>query len=317
MKKISLLFSFLFVLIIAGQAQYSFKVLAVKGNNKVYKGNSWSNVSAGTKLNSSEKIKLTSGGYLGLIHSSGKTLELKQSGEFSIKSLEKKVVAGKSGFGTKYGEFVADGMFSANDGAKNNYKKTGSISRGDKTSIVVYGPERLVALKSVPFTIHWNDCGADHTYTVSIKNLFNEEIHSIETSTNSATIDFNLEKFTIGPQKGNYLLVIESNKDSKYSTKSQNGIKDHSYEINIIDDTKDKKIKTTLDNLKKDSDETSALDQMVIAAFYDQEGLMTYAVDSYSKATTLEPEVDHYKVQYEEYIKTKLSWTNINGSNTK
>ena len=76
-------------------------------------------------------------------------------------------------------------------------------------------------------------------------------------------------------------------------------------------------IKKTVENLKKDTDETSALDQMVLAAFYDQEGLMTYAVDSYSKATTLEPEVDHYKLQYEEYIKTKLGWININGSTIK
>jgi len=310
MNKFALLFSFIFLLTFSSYAQYSFKILAAKGTNQVLRNGRWNVAKAGTKLLSNEKIKLSQNSYLGLIHSTGKTLELKESGEFTIIELEKRIVAGKSGFGSKYGKFVADGMFSSNENAKNNYNTTGSTSRDINSTIIVYSPLHMKAVKSIPFTIHWNNCGEGHTYVLTLKNLFNEEVFSKEFTSNSATLDFN-DSSIPDVQAGNYFLQIVSKNDPNFTTYSSGTSVDNDYSIIILDDTKAAPIVKEIDDSEQYIDKNSAIDYMLLAAAYEKADLMTYALESYHKANELAPDVIDYKIQYEEYIKAKLDITDL------
>lgn len=318
MKKISTFLGLFIFLSFAINAQYAFKVLAAKGANQVLANGAWATIKAGAKINSDQKLKVVNGGYLGLIHSSGKTFEIEESGEFSITSLELQVIKGKAGFGEKYANFVADGMFANNNSAGNNYDRTGSVTRGDgdKTHIIIYAPKIINALKSKPVTLEWNDCGKGHTYYVSLKNLFNEEVYGDTALTNSFTIDFSVANFpkTTG---GNYLVEIVSLKDKRYTTTDRTADQDSEggfkYNIHLFDDTQALSIEQSINPMIKTMDQTSAVDHLVLAMAYEKHNLMVYAVESYSKAQNLAPEVDAYKSQYTEYIKYKLNYNNLNG----
>lgn len=310
MKKSTLILCLTFFFTLSLKAQYSFKILAAKGINQVFRKGNWSTAKAGTKLLSSEKIKLSKNGYLGLIHSSGKTLELKEAGEFTVENLEKKIVVGRSGFGSKYGKFVADGMFSANKNANKSYNKTGSISRNINNKIIVYAPLKMDALKGVPFSIHWNNCGAEHTYILTLKNLFNEEVFSKEFSSNYAIIDFN-DASIPEVSGGIYLLEITSKTDPSFTT-TANGVRvDNNYQIKLLESDKESEIFDTTDEIAKSIDKTNALDYMILAMAYEKAGLMTYAVESYYIAKQLAPDVRDYDIQYEEYIKAKLGISDL------
>lgn len=320
MKKVYVLFGLLILLAFNGYAQYAFKVLASKGSHQVLSNGHWKSLAAGDPLNPKEKLKLSSGGYIGLIHSTGKTLELKSTGTYSVSDLEAKIITGTSTFGQKYGKFVAEGMFAGNPDAKSNYNKTGSVNRaGEKTSIVLYAPLKIKALKHKPLTLNWNDCGEAHIYTITLKNFYNEEVYSVESKTNTVSIDFNNDVIPEG-SNGHYLIQVVSKTDPSYSTNSTNWgneSKNQIYSIEVIDSEQSAMIEKKINDLLEELDFSSPLDQMVLAAAYEQEDLMTYAVESYRKAKALAPDVDHYRTQYEEYIKTKLTFNNLDGGPIK
>lgn len=324
MRKINLLIGLLVFAVAStfGQTKdYSFKVLAAKGNNQFLTKGQWANLSAGATLNKGEKVKVTEGGYIGLIHSTGKTMELKTSGTFDVAELESKVISSKTNFGEKYGDFVADGMFASNPDAKNSFKETGSVHRGAKTPIFVYAPKEIQALKSEPLTLHWNKCGGKHVFEISLSDFFGEVIYTTKSDTNFAVIDFSKIKLSSDEDmdtKGSYLLTIKSLTDPSYSTSSgssdSNNKNGYSYTVKIVDDATALKATTEIKKVKSQMNTNSAMDYMFLAAVYEKQDLMTYAVDSYAKAQSLAPNVDHFKTQYEEYIKTKLNEKSLLGS---
>lgn len=321
MKKILSFLGLFAFLSFAINAQYAFKVLAAKGQNKILVANSWADMKAGTKIDSDQKIKVAKDGYLGMIHSSGKTFEIEQGGEFKISSLEAQVIQGKAGFGEKYANFVIDGMFSGNAEAGESYERTGSVNRGPKTPIVIFAPKQISALKNKPVTLEWNACGdGTHKYLISFKNLFNEVIFSDTASTNNYIVDFNNENFSQEDQedaslKGTFLVEITALNALKYTTnasKIQN-TDNVSYSIKLLDEASAKKIEQVINPIEKSMNKKSALDHMVLAMAYEKQGLMVYAVESYSKASSLS-DAEAYKNQHEEYIKYKLRWKSLKGS---
>src|SRR6185503_19175493 len=63
------------------QAQdYAFKVLANKGANEYKSGDSWQSIKTGASLKAGDELKVSENSYIGLVHATGKPLELKQAG---------------------------------------------------------------------------------------------------------------------------------------------------------------------------------------------------------------------------------------------
>jgi hypothetical protein len=322
MRKINLTLSMFAIAMSVAFAQtksYTFKVLAAKGTNQLFTKGQWSNVTSGAVLISGEKVKVADGGYVGLIHSSGKTMELKTAGTFNIADLESKVIQSKSNFGEKYGDFVADGMFASNPNASSNFKNTGSATRGVDAPIFVYAPIQIKAIKSEPLTLHWNNCGGNHTFSVILTDYFGDQIYSTKTTTNSATIDFKTLKLNTSDQMSDtqqsFLLTIQSLNDPSYTSSSTaaDAKKGQSYTIELMDESKEKSATTAITKIKSQLDPKSAMDYLVLAMEYERQDLMTYAVDSYSKAKNLAPNIDEFSKQYEDYIKTKLGTKTLNG----
>ena len=73
-----------------------FKVITTQGNNNVTTNGSTTPIVSGTRLNSGSSITVAENSYLGLIHISGKTLEVKQPGTYEVEQLAKQFSTGQS-----------------------------------------------------------------------------------------------------------------------------------------------------------------------------------------------------------------------------
>jgi hypothetical protein len=79
MRLLAILFSVLFAGSVSAQ-EYAFKVLVNKGQNEIKAGNNWKPIKVGASLNSVDELKISQNGYVGLVHVSGKPLEVKSAG---------------------------------------------------------------------------------------------------------------------------------------------------------------------------------------------------------------------------------------------
>jgi len=73
---------------------YVFKVLANKGGNTVKVADhstDWQPIRTGATLNSNDELRISQNSYIGLVHASGKTVELKNEGNYFVRDLAAKL----------------------------------------------------------------------------------------------------------------------------------------------------------------------------------------------------------------------------------
>jgi hypothetical protein len=87
------LLTFLFTQLGFTQSGYTFKVLGVSGSVKKLSSTGEVNLTTGSKLQPEESI-VVENGYCGLIHSSGKGVEVKKSGTYLVSDLNKTITSG-------------------------------------------------------------------------------------------------------------------------------------------------------------------------------------------------------------------------------
>jgi len=275
-----------------------FKVLASKGTNKVLVSGSTEAkpLFIGKKLFKGDKIILSEGCYLGLAHKSGKTIELKKSGTFEIAKLATEVLSQNATLGKKYVDYVVNEMTAQDeDMAKNRHKYmavTGSVERGLE-SIKLIAPSTSIKhfVITQPTTIRWNKLSGVGTYNVKISNLFDEPIYAFETSDTVITLD---------------LASINKMNDQvhilKISSKSNAEIKSTDLALNYIGGEKGSKIKKDISDLKKEMNEENALNKLVLASLYEENKMLLDAMEAYTQAIKIQPDVEDYKVLYGQFL---------------
>ena len=96
---------------------FTFKVLANKGQNKVRKSSGEVIVlKTGALLYEEEELLTSSDAYIGLMHKSGKTYEIRGEGTKKVAELASKVNTKKTSAASRYAQFIAAKM---NEGDKN------------------------------------------------------------------------------------------------------------------------------------------------------------------------------------------------------
>jgi hypothetical protein len=183
-------FGILVILFGSAQAQdYAFKVLVNKGKNELKTGSSWQQVKVGSSLKTADEIKVSENAYLGLVHVSGKAVELKQSGNYKVEDLAKKV-SGGSDVLNKYTDFI----LSSASSPKNRLAATGAVDRGTE-NIQVYLPKADGVIYNNNVIIEWDTEGATGPYVVSFKSMFDDELDKRQTDGNSVAIDLSAPNF--------------------------------------------------------------------------------------------------------------------------
>lgn len=302
MKKfVSIAFMFAMILsstLVFGQS-YAFRVLANKGSNQVKRAGA-TNAEAlktGATLNSGDELIVSDGAYIGLMHSSGKTTEVRTAGTKKVSELEKNITVGSTSVATRYARFVASKM---NEEENTNYRSrlsaTGAVSRATNAAIMVMAPtqvniaseNKIIGDQAI---IRWkrpSEMGEDDTYVVSVKNIFDEVIYTAETAEEFVALDFTTEEMK--NEVGLYIFSV--------AKKGEPEVKSDDVGIKRADDVE---IKEGLASLKSEIADDSPLNKLIYASFYEENGLLLDALTKYEEAVNMAPEIQDFQDLYDNF----------------
>ncbi|MCL5990894.1 MAG: hypothetical protein M1419_02175, partial [Bacteroidetes bacterium] len=120
-----------------------FRILAAKGQvliQKNSKGN-WEKIYTGGLINANDKIKLMPGSYLGLVHSKGRTIELKKDGIYSAIKLSKELAGMKSTMTGQLANLIVNEVgsssgFLSNKDSNKSMNQTGAVNRNIDSDLI-------------------------------------------------------------------------------------------------------------------------------------------------------------------------------------
>ncbi|MEQ9287892.1 MAG: hypothetical protein RIG77_13330 [Cyclobacteriaceae bacterium] len=282
---------------------YIFRVLANKGANQVKRAQSGETqpLKTGATLNSGDEIIASNGAYIGLMHKTGKTIEVRTAGTTKITELEKKLASSQSGVANRYAQFVMNKMNEDDGDVNKNYRRnmkaTGAVERAtNNASIKVMLPSSIDILNPNAI-IRWNGSEDGASYLVTVKNIFDEQIFKAETQKTSIKLNFDDENLA------NERLVILN-----VQVKGNDDLKSSDYGIKRMSSDDAKAITDNLEVLKSEVSDDSPLNKLIYASFYEENNLLLDALTKYEEAIELSPDVEDFQTIYDDFlIKNGLS----------
>ena len=274
---------------VSGYAQdYAFKVLVNKGKNEVKTSGGWQAVKVGTSLKSIDELKVSENAYVGLVHVSGKPLEVKQAGKYKVDALAQKVSGGSSVL-NKYTDFI----LSSNATKKNNLAATGAVHRGLK-KVHLFTPEdpnQQRVIYNDEIILNWDTQQAAGPYVVTLNSLFDDELLRVETKDNFLKINLADAK-----------LANEDNINVTVTPKSDVNKASEKYALKRASKADKERIKNLLAEIAAQVSEPTALNMIFLAGFYEENGLLIDAATAHRQAIILAPDVPYYVEKYNEFL---------------
>ena len=266
---------------------YSFKVLVNKGKNEVKSGGSWQPIKTGSTLKQGEEVRISDNAYLGLIHVTGKPLEVKQAGSYKVDELSAKVGGGTSVL-NKYTDFI----LSSNTEKKNKLSATGAVHRGPNT-VKVYLPKSEAAiLYGNTVVLDWEKQEGSDTYVVNLKSMFGDDLFTTETKEKTLAINLDDPRY-----KDEDNIIIEI-----YPKGQPNKKPEPAYMVKKLSAADKDRIKTMLNEISSATEEKTALSYLILAGFYEQNKLLIDAGAAYHEAMKLAPDVPEYQEDYNNFL---------------
>jgi hypothetical protein len=276
---------------------FAFKVLASKGSVK----NKSTDLKIGSTLSANDQIIVGAGSYIGLSHKSGRTLELKEAGTYSIADLEKKVSGKSSTLATKYLAYVSSELTSEsadiNEERQNHMKKTGAVERAVLEPIDLRLPKstKLLGDKAMitwcissKFSSQYK-ASEIQSYRVVVQDMFSNVLINQDVKGNSFVIDFSNDM--IKNQQAIIYFV-----EAKYGDQT---IKSSVQSISKVDKKDAKQISTELESF---GDEDTAISKVVKAQYLEEKFLYSDALKAYNEAIQLAPEVESFQKLYSSFL---------------
>lgn len=268
---------------------YTFKVLANKGANEVKSGNEWKPLKTGASLKDGDELKISDNAYLGLVHNSGRTLELKEAGNHKITDLASRVNTGGSSVASKYADFVLSKMSAEKKG--NRLSATGAVHRAAvNAGINIYMPSSVDVFNDQAL-IEWGMLDSEKTYVITVVNMFGDALYTTETTKNSHLLDLSSDKLA---NEAALLVTI--------SVQGEEDLKSEEVAIKRLPGDKSEIVKENLGQLLSEVGGETALNKYILAGFYEENRLLLDALFYYEEAIKLAPEVDSFKEAYEEFL---------------
>lgn len=298
-KFVSIAFTavFLFAVGFANAQGYTFRVLANKGQNKVKKVGAATPVAlkTGATLSDGDQLIASQGAYIGLMHKSGKTLEVKAAGTKKVSDLAKMVNTQKTSVSSRYANFLSDKM---NEKEKPNYRArlnaTGAVSRalaGDE-QIQVLIPSEDASIFGDKAILNWDSPEGmeENAFIVTVKNIFDEEIMKEEVTGNSVELDFTQTQMQT--EEGLWIVNVKAKENIDVS----------SGDIALKRPDNSAQFEEGLNALKAEVSENSPLSKVIFASFYEENGLIVDALTAVEEAIQMNPDVDDFKILKKDII---------------
>lgn len=267
---------------------YAFKVLVNKGKNELKSGATWQQIKVGSSLQSHDELKVAENSYLGLVHVSGKPLELKQSGSYKVMDLAAKVNTGNNVL-NKYTDFI----LSTNTGPKNNLAATGAVDRG-LGNLQVHLPQQAqhAAIYGNIVTVAWDEPEKpSKPYIVTFNSMFGDELSRVETNDHHVIVNLNDKNFA---NEDNIIVKVVSKSDP-----SRESI---DYTLKKLSKADKDRFKTVLNEVSSETAEQNAMNKLFLAGVYEQNGLLIDATGYWIEAIKLAPDVPDFKDDYEAFL---------------
>ena len=290
-EKLTLIFGFIFISSLVLGQDYAFKVLANKGSNEVKAGDAWVPLKTGASLKKGDELKVADNSYLGLVHVTGKPVELKAAGSYKVDELSSKLGGGTSVL-NKYTDFILSS--NSAEAKKNRLSATGAVHRAAdaNTSIKLLLPENQHSgIYNNVAVISWDGSKVAGPYVVTIKNMFEDQLAKAETPETSLQIDLADPRFA---NVSAILVEVSSKADPKQVSKQ--------HMIKKLAPVEQEKVKKSLSEIIGEVTEQTALNKFILAGFYEENNLFIDAISAYEEAIKLAPDVPSYKDAYEEFL---------------
>ena len=279
---------------------YVFKVLANKGGNTVKVADrpaDWEPIRTGATLNGNDELRVSENSYIGLVHASGKTVELKNEGNYYVRDLAAKLGNSKSSVASKYANFVINKMTSSDDEDINkNHREyltvTGAVERSVLDAPISLKIPSSVEVLNKEALIRWDLVDGANTYVFTVKNMYDEVILTKEL--NEAHI---LLELTKAPFNTEELVIVN------VSVKDNNKMYSGNYGIKRLTGVDADPILKELEQLSVSLKEESSLNKLILATFFEENNLLIDALMNYEKAVQLSPEVEQFSIAYELFTK--------------
>jgi hypothetical protein len=267
------------------QKDYTFKVLVNKGRNEVKAADGWQLVKVGASLKGTDELKLSENSYMGLVHVSGKPVELKQAGKYKVDELASKVSGGTSVL-NKYTDFI----LSSNTPKRNSMVATGAVHRGSDKADLYLPEENLVAYNN-EIIINWDAAKIPAPYTISFNSMFGDELEKMEAKESNVKVNLNSKNFE---NEDNILISVTSKSDPNKVSKE--------YNLKKLSKADKERIKTSLNEISSSLSEKTAMDQYILAGFYEENNLIIDAITAYQEAIRLAPDVPSFQEDYNTFL---------------
>jgi len=168
---------------------------------------------------------------------------------------------------------------------------TGAVHRGGPEDITVFLPEnQYSSIYNNTVIINWDAKGTG-PYVVTLKNMFEDELLKAETPEKSLQVNLSEPKFA---NEAAILVEVKSKVDGK--SKSEQHL------IKKLAPAEQERVKKALGEITSQVSEESALDNLILAGFYEQNKLFIDAITAYEKAIKMSPDVPSYKEAYDEFL---------------
>ncbi len=278
---------------LANGQDFVFKVLASKGTNQVKgtAGSNWVPVKAGVRLNDGDQIKVSEDAYLGLVHASGKTVELRDESLITVNELAAQIKSSGSNVVSKYADFVPNRMDETEEERESNLRVTGAVTRAAAKMPIKANLPLYVDVMTTEAMVKWTPVEGEHTYVVVMENIFDEEIVRQETTNTQLTVDLKDPKFS-----DERLIVLE------IFLKEDESITSAEYGLKPLSGDDAERIEKDLNELDVALDGESSINQVMKAAFFEENNLLMNASSSYEKAIELSPDVKDFQEMYDSFI---------------
>lgn len=268
-----------------------FTVLANKGQNEVLRGSTWYELKVGEKIFKGNSLRVSSEGYLGMLHKTGKTVEIKNQGEYTLAQLESSLESKSTTYSEKYSKYVFNQVKDL-PAEKYEYNVVAAVDRAENEPVFV-SRDTVKALKDIPLTITW-DVIEDFESELHIINLTDGVLYKAEAESKTATID--LTNNSEIQENQLYFTKVFNKETNLYATDSK--VK---YFI-MLPSAKHKNVLNEFKSLKKEVNNKKATDNLILAGFFLDKKMDSYVSSYMHMASQLNPEVDSYKKIYENYL---------------
>lgn len=273
---------------IGQDVDYTFNVLTHQGEvfYRADTEDTWTAIEIGTLLQEGHLIKIEKGGYLGLVHQSGKTVPYRKAGTYEVSRLHQRISSTPSAVAQKYANAYVESVVNPDNSAKEITRslENRKLKMYLPNSVDVYSPEVV---------LRWKDQEAlTDDYEVVFKNMFDEVLMVKDADDTKLWLDFEQE-----PIASERLLIVSVQK------KLHKEVQSSSYGIKHMTPDESAQIEQELKELKLVfSGEENALDKLILASFYEQNNLLADALTNYEYAITLAPNVEAFHDAYDQFV---------------